>query len=546
MGTRTSKSAGTPKSKLVNGQRINIKTGQKMQSSVSNEDIGVKTSKSNPTGRTVQLAGGSMLSEADALEYGKNSVGTIEKPTGLEDKTNPLGSVQEPPKPVQPQVGTSPATLTGEQALKDFGYSNMDTQEMAGAQSWVQKGFQQMKDTPAPAVGGDATALSYQPPAPQTSVADGLFADDTGGFWGSLQSEIQDYFSPKNQRESLTKEYQKMLKKSGVEEMDMELIDMKNVIDGSEDDIRNEITKAGGFATDSNVLALTNARNKQLIKNYNTLLETRNAKQQYLDKMMDLSVEDRRMADADFDRKMNFAFKIQDYRDKMKANAKDSYEKLGYPALLKATGGDPYYTSLVEKTLGFPPGGLAAKAAEVEAETRLDTEYKKAQIANIYSTIRDREDSASSSGTISGKPQTATQAAANSYANRLAESNIQISNLGSKFTGKFALIPTFNFLKTADRQIYEQAQKNFITAVLRRESGASIAPTEFDTAKDVYFPQPGDTPEVVAQKERTRNVVINNFYREADVLRPVLPGDIVEENGKRYRVGMDGETLESL
>ncbi len=85
-----------------------------------------------------------------------------------------------------------------------------------------------------------------------------------------------------------------------------------------------------------------------------------------------------------------------------------------------------------------------------------------------------------------------------------------------------------------------------MTAVLRRESGASIAPSEFDTAKEIYFPVSGDTPETVAQKAATRNTVINNFYREADVNRPVLPGQIIESDGKRYKVGVDGETLTEI
>ena len=72
---------------------------------------------------------------------------------------------------------------------------------------------------------------------------------------------------------------------------------MKNIIEGSEDDIRMEITKAGGFATDSQVLALTNARNKQLIKNYNTLLDTRNSKEKYLQTAIGLEQQDRQAAD---------------------------------------------------------------------------------------------------------------------------------------------------------------------------------------------------------------------------------------------------------
>jgi hypothetical protein len=61
----------------------------------------------------------------------------------------------------------------------------------------------------------------------------------------------------------------------------------------------------------------------------------------------------------------------------------------------------------------------------------------------------------------------------------------------------------------------EQAQRDFINAVLRQESGASIGSSEFDSAKRQYFPQPGDTPEVIAQKRANRELVIKGFARQA-------------------------------
>jgi hypothetical protein len=61
-----------------------------------------------------------------------------------------------------------------------------------------------------------------------------------------------------------------------------------------------------------------------------------------------------------------------------------------------------------------------------------------------------------------------------------------------------------NATKSADRQSYEQAQKNFVNAVLRKESGASISESEFRNARQQYFPQPGDGAKVLAQKERNR------------------------------------------
>ena len=56
---------------------------------------------------------------------------------------------------------------------------------------------------------------------------------------------------------------------------------------------------------------------------------------------------------------------------------------------------------------------------------------------------------------------------------------------------------------------YEQAKRDFINANLRRESGAAIAESEFDSAEKQYFPVPGDSPAVIAQKRRNRETVIN-------------------------------------
>lgn len=50
----------------------------------------------------------------------------------------------------------------------------------------------------------------------------------------------------------------------------------------------------------------------------------------------------------------------------------------------------------------------------------------------------------------------------------------------------------------------EQAQRDFVNAVLRPESGASISASEFDNARRQYFPQPGDTPEIIQQKQQAR------------------------------------------
>lgn len=61
-----------------------------------------------------------------------------------------------------------------------------------------------------------------------------------------------------------------------------------------------------------------------------------------------------------------------------------------------------------------------------------------------------------------------------------------------------------DFLKRA-----EQAERNFLNAVLRKESGAAIGPSEFKSGELQYFPRAGDPPEVVAQKKRNRDLAIS-------------------------------------
>jgi hypothetical protein len=144
---------------------------------------------------------------------------------------------------------------------------------------------------------------------------------------------------------------------------------------------------------------------------------------------------------------------------------------------------------------------------------------------------RDRMKQIVSTQTFSGQPvdlpadqpfrfkptqkRTDTQNTASIFANRAEEAEGVFSKLDNyisqqgfdKFTAKIAP----NFLKGADQQMYEQAQRNFVNAVLRKESGAVIADSEFKNAEIQYFPQPGDTPEVIKQKADNRRTQIEGL-----------------------------------
>lgn len=116
------------------------------------------------------------------------------------------------------------------------------------------------------------------------------------------------------------------------------------------------------------------------------------------------------------------------------------------------------------------------------------------------------------------KPPTAGQETTALYASRLKQSNDVFDKLenyinkqGISEATQGSLPDSLNFIKSADMQSYQQAQKNFLNAVLRRESGAVISPSEFQNGRQQYFPQPGDKPDVLAQKKANRDLVMKNF-----------------------------------
>jgi len=59
------------------------------------------------------------------------------------------------------------------------------------------------------------------------------------------------------------------------------------------------------------------------------------------------------------------------------------------------------------------------------------------------------------------------------------------------------------------------AEKQFIAAVLRKESGAAIGADEYRTYGQQFFPRPGDTPQALAQKAQNRAVALQGMRLQA-------------------------------
>lgn len=93
-------------------------------------------------------------------------------------------------------------------------------------------------------------------------------------------------------------------------------------------------------------------------------------------------------------------------------------------------------------------------------------------------------------------------------------------------------------MQSDQAQRFDQAKRNFVNAVLRKESGAAIAQSEFDSAERQYFPQPGDSAHVIAQKKANREQKLAEFKAEAGSAYPRVPLIATQKPGAPSATGM--------
>ena len=93
-----------------------------------------------------------------------------------------------------------------------------------------------------------------------------------------------------------------------------------------------------------------------------------------------------------------------------------------------------------------------------------------------------------------------------------------------------------NYLKSPEYQQAEQAGKEFLQAILRKDTGAAITAQEVNEYGTVYLPRPGDSQQVLAQKKESRR-------RALEALALGIPPDLIlrlEKTGVEIPKGSDG------
>lgn len=146
-------------------------------------------------------------------------------------------------------------------------------------------------------------------------------------------------------------------------------------------------------------------------------------------------------------------------------------------------------------------------------------ETEKAQRANIYANINKTKMETSLLNTPGGgKPITEAQAKSAGFAERIRQANDIIDSKADVFKkmsyADFKLAESksqiANYFMLPDVRQAAQAMRNFITAKLRKESGASIAESEFKDAQLQYFPALGDDGQTLINKKTLRDSVLQN------------------------------------
>ncbi len=127
------------------------------------------------------------------------------------------------------------------------------------------------------------------------------------------------------------------------------------------------------------------------------------------------------------------------------------------------------------------------------------------------------------------KPPTEGQAKALIFGSRMSVADEILGELDGKYSisgvnalqsatnlpfGTMVAGPMVNSQMSPESRQVAQAQRDFINAVLRRESGAVISPEEFKNAAQQYFPQPNDDEQTKRNKAANRRVAIEGMKAE--------------------------------
>lgn len=272
-------------------------------------------------------------------------------------------------------------------------------------------------------------------------------------------------------------------------------------------------------------IKIPRAEPTQVEKSVRAIMADRATKtrQKALDEMTLLkSLDERRR------RQMEMGLKAQDAASRLALE----YDKLASTEG-RAAADRALKQALMEQEQKFKTGERIGGESFKKGESQLDRELRL-KLGKMQAAAKAQK---------SEKPPTTEEKKAGGFARRLEQSIQTFDNLaeqgvtfqGMKYQLQRSLPEKLSGMKDRNLLLQEQAERNFINALLRRESGASISTAEFENAEIQYFPRPNDTPEVLLQKKANRKQAFENLKAEAGnayYMTPLVSYPKIDANNK--------------
>uniref|UniRef100_A0A6M3J6C2 Uncharacterized protein n=1 Tax=viral metagenome TaxID=1070528 RepID=A0A6M3J6C2_9ZZZZ len=375
--------------------------------------------------RVVTLKDGTVLSPEASANYGSPSADVSSgkyKDTsgGPRVKTDEEGAIKDTPvatpltpeTPVdttQPTPGQTPVGQVADaQAIADLqkqGVASPDQQMILGRKQKLEGRFEQYKSgleqfnagggqiaNPADAqnainkyVGPDESAVDTN------QTVDEFFATDKTATASS--QALLDWLSPPSQRDELMKQMKRIT--AGQNEIagdKLELMNINRIMEGSEQDIRDEVTAANGFATNSQVMALALSRNGVLIKKANMLSDQISFQQDMVANNINLLNFEKEMANNQFSQRMQ-VMEYQNNNNKFMYGAlqdtlSSQIDALGWDGMYEVYKNDPIQMARVEKIKGLDANGFIKASEFAKTEREAKAKQAAATLANTWQNAR--------------------------------------------------------------------------------------------------------------------------------------------------------------
>lgn len=296
-------------------------------------------------------------------------------PTSVVDLLNSLG---------QDSSYTGRAQLAQQLGIQHYtGTASQNTQLASKYQNY----FNSVQNTQAPTSNPSSDIQSAVAPAVSSDPVFNSYASMMAPIMKSLSQVAQDINNPAITGANLQTEYNTLAQQNNLPQLNSQLLNMTNIMNGTTDDIRNEITSAGGTATESQVQAMSSARNTVILKQYNALASQYQAAQTNVNNMMQYATSDQQTALAKeqatagvVENMASIGAQVQQMGMTMQQNAKQAVQynvtQTGYTGLAASAQGDTQTLGYYEQMLNLAPGTLSNPTSLAALDT-----YKQQQLA---------------------------------------------------------------------------------------------------------------------------------------------------------------------